>query len=159
MSNKHYLISTGRIGMGSVSKSPLELVSGETILAYDPFTATFELTTISEVNQDEEAVEHEVVKIDKLASSFTSDAIIFVKDGFDNILYGYFTEEKPVIDGIDPDKLVNVLPGIHRYFNGTDWVVIENIEKYQDFGYLHSFKLENNDGFFADNVLISHHSR
>lgn len=154
MPNLH-LRETAYVQLGSVAKMPLELIVGDSILTYNTEESKFELSEITEIHKSETEVECTIIKINVLPAGFTEDAIIYVKDSLDNVLYGYFTDEKPVVEGIDPDKLVNVIPGIHKYYSGGDWLLIETVDKSESFDFLYSIKVSKNHSFFMENVLIS----
>jgi len=151
----YYLKPTTEVQLGSVIKKVDELWPNESILTYNLQEGIFELSEISEMKKSESIIEYTYVKLNYQDESFALDTIVPVKNHKDELMYGYFTNDKPTIADIDPDKLVNVVPGFYKFFNGSEWVDIENVELFNYVGYLFQIKVAKNHSFFVENILIS----
>ena len=151
----YHLKPTTEVQLGSVIKKVDELWPNESILTYNLQEGIFELSEISEMKKTDSIVEYTYVKLNYQDESFELNTIIPVKNHKDELVYGYFTNDKPVIADIDPDKLVSVVPGFYKFFNGGEWIDIENVELFNYVGYLFQIKVAKNHSFFVENILIS----
>ena len=155
MANRYFLKPDTLVQLGSVNRAVEHLVEVESIVSYNVTDNQFVLTTVESVTKSDDIVEYQYVKINNHQDAFSTDAIVFVKNVDGNIVRGYFSNEKPVIEGVNPDDLYSIVPGFFKIFDGSNWEDIESIEIYNYTGHLYSVKVAGTHSLFVENVLIS----
>lgn len=151
------------VDCGGTLKEASELNISDTVLSYDFVTENWVITTISDINYsilDISTLPTNCIKINSLPTTLHMESIIVVKDDNNNILYGYFTEEQPQNNSsnspiLDPTKLVKVIPGIHKFFNGGSWVSITDISDILGEWRYTQISLTGYHHLMVDGVLVS----
>jgi intein/homing endonuclease len=157
--NTFFLRPDTSVQMGSVVKRVENLVEGESILTYNKSNNTIELDEILSIKKSEQSLDCQYVKINNFIEAFSSDTIIHIMKEDGVLVYGYFNNEKPVINGIDANDLFEVIPGAYKVFNGSEWSVIESIDMFPYDGVMYELKVVKNHSFFVENVLISDYTK
>jgi hypothetical protein len=154
------LNSIAEIQLGSSTRQVEDLVKGESILTYDVKENKFELSQIKDIAFDKSLSSmpdmFKTVKINKGFHSLTQDALIWIKkSGMIEPVLGYFTDEKPVVEGIDSSLLYKVESISCSFFNGKEWEVINELESIEAPGRVGYITVETNNSFFVGNLLVS----
>lgn len=150
----HILRSESLLDMGSVRKYVSEINTvGESIVSYDLSTGEYPLNEITQVNLDSEFTQAEFIKINTNQPGISPVAIIPIKDEDDNLFLGCFTDDIPNIDTGDM-TIIKVEIG-HKYFNGSEWVVIDSIDFVEVEDIMATIKVSNTGLFFCENILVT----
>lgn len=157
--SKYTLSYDASVDLGSVRKTLEELQSGESIITYNTEDSTFEVSEIVSVEIDPDTnyeKYYQGIKMNYLPQVLTLDSIIFVKEDLESeTLLGYFTDEKPELEGIAPEKLVKVQAEVHKMFDGQKWVNIDTLEIMACQGRLAHITVAKNHSIFVGNLLVS----
>lgn len=146
------------IDCGGTLKEVTELSVGDTMLSYDVSVEDWAMTTVSSINYsilESTDPPTNCIKINSLPTSLHAESLIIVKDDNDNILYGYFTEEPPTNTTVDSTKLVKVIAGTHKFFNGGSWVSISDITYILGEWRYSQVVLGDYHTLMVDNILVS----
>lgn len=150
----HILRSESLLDMGSVRKYVSEInTEGESIVSYDLSTGEYPLSEITQVSLDSEFTQAEFIKINTNQPGISPVAIIPIKDEDDNLFLGCFTDDIPNIDTGDM-TIIKVELG-HKYFNGSEWIVIETIDFVEVEDIMATIKVANTGLFFCENILVT----
>lgn len=154
------LNSIAQIQLGSTTRYVEDLVKGESVLTYNVTEGTFDIGEIVDLVFDKSLSSipdmFRTVKINKGFHSLTENAIIWIKvPGVIEPVLGYFTLEKPTIDGVDPSNLHKVEKDSCSFFNGQEWAVIDELEFIDAPGRAGYLTVSSNHSYFVGNILVS----
>jgi hypothetical protein len=150
----HILRSESLLDMGSVRKYVSEVnTEGESIISYDLSTGEYPLKEITQVILDQEFTQAEFIKLNTNQPGISPLAIIPIKDEEDNLFLGCFTDDIPNIDTGDL-TIIKVELG-HKYFSGSEWVVIHTIDFVEVEDIMATIKVADTGLFFCENILVT----